>query len=240
MALATYLALTQSLLQNPQAPSSLYDPAQLTQYINQARGQLAGDSQAIKRMGSYALIAGTQGPYPFSAITLTNTTGVGGVLNVRQQWYAIGDGQIWINNRPWPWFTQYFLNSAAPDTGPPRTWSLYGDGSDGSSYVGPVPDGAYTVNADCICYPVDLVDDTTPEKIPTPWTIAIPYYAAYLALLAAQTGARVQDADRMFKLYQTFVVRARGISTPDIMPGHFPQQSDPTEPNQLGQSGGTA
>ena len=238
--LAGYLALTQQLLQNPAAPADLYDPAVLTVYLNQARGQLAGDGQCIKRLGSYPLVVGSQGPYPFTGITLAPSAGVQGVLNVRQQWYAIGTGQIWFPGRPWPWFSLYNLNSAAPSTGAPEVWAQYAEGEAGTLYVGPVPDFGYTANADCVCFPVDLVDDTTPEAIPAPWTIAVPYYAAYLALLSAQTGARVQDAERMFKLYQTFVGRARQFSTPEILPGHFPQQPNVTRDNQLGISGGTA
>ena len=238
MALDAYLALTQQLLQNPSAPVKLYDPALLKVYINQARGQLAGDSQAIKRIGSYALTTGLPGPYPFSSITLTNATGVQGVLNVRQQWFIVGSGQIWFRSRPWPWYSIYHLNSAAPDQGPPESWAQYGDGEDGSIYIGPQPDDAYTINTDCVCFPVDLIDDTTPEKIPAPWTIAVPYYAAYLALLSSQTSTRTQDAEVMFQLYEKFVGRARQFSTPEIIPGNFPQQANPTRQNQLGQGGG--
>lgn len=237
MALNAYLALTQQLLQNPAAPSDLYDPALLSTYINQARGQLAGDSQSIKRIGSYSLTSGSKGPYPFSGIVLSPTTGVQGVLNARQQWYLVGDGQLWFRPRPWPWFSLYDLNSAVPDTGPPKVWAQYGEGESGTLYVGPTPDTVYTISVDCVCFPIDLVSDVTPEAIPAPWTIAIPYYAAYLALLSAQTGARVQDAEKMFALYQQFTARARTFSTPDIMPGTYPQQANPTRDNQLGTGG---
>ena len=39
MALSAYLQRTEALLQNPSAPSSLYDPALLTGYVNEARFQ---------------------------------------------------------------------------------------------------------------------------------------------------------------------------------------------------------
>lgn len=238
MALANYLLLTQALLQNPSAPVKLYDPALLTLYINQARGQLAGDSQAIKRLGTLPLTAGSPGPYPFNSITLISAPDVSGVLNVRQAWYLVGSGQIWFRSRPWPWYSIYHLNSAAPDQGPPKEWAQYGEGESGSIYVGPQPDQAYTVSVDCVCFPDDLIDDTTPETIPAPWVIAIPYYAAYLALLSSQTSTRVQDAEVMFQLYEKFVARARQFSTPDIIPGNFPQQPNPTRQNQLAQGGG--
>lgn len=225
MALDSYLTQTKALLQNPAAPSSLYDPALLTTYINEARLQLAGDSTSIKRIGSFSLTSGTQGPYLFSSITLAPATGVQGVLNVRTLWYVVGDGQLWFRPRPWPWFSLYHLNSAAPDTGVPGAWSQYAEGEFGSLYIGPAPDTTYTIKADCVCYPVNLVDDSTPEAIPAPWTVAVPYFAAYRALLAAQTGARIQDAERMYQLYQLFLQRARAQSTPDILSHQYPQQT---------------
>jgi hypothetical protein len=238
MALTAYLSRTQALLQNPAAPSILYDPALLTIYINEARVQLAGESTAIKRLGSFAIVAGSQGPYPFSSIVLAPASGVQGVLNVRALWYVIGSGQVWFRPRSWPWFSLYHLNSAAPLPGQPTAWVQYAEGEAGTIYVGPPPDTAYTVNADCVCYPVALVDDTTPEAIPAPWTTAIPYYAAYLALLSAQTGARIQDAQRMFELYTLFVKRGREFSTPDILSMEYPQQ--PMTVSPLAQGAGKA
>ena len=236
MALDSYVTLTQALLQNPAAPASLYDPALIKIYVNQARFQLAADSTSIKRIGSFALTSGSQGPYAFSSITLTPATGVQGVLNVRTLWYVAGDGQLWFRPRPWPWFSLYHLNSAAPETGVPAVWSQYTEGEAGSVYIGPVPDVVYTIKADCVCYPVDLVNDATVEAIPAPWTVAVPYYAAYLALLSAQTGARMKDAEQMFQLYQAFVQRARAQSTPDILSSQYPQQAPSASP--LAQQGG--
>lgn len=241
MALTAYLTATENLLQNPTSPLSLYNPATLTVYVNQARTWLAGDSQSIKVLGTYTLTVGSQGPYPFSGITLpgsSSTTGVLGVLNARQQWYLVGTGQLWFRSRSWPWFTTYFMNSAAPASGPPQAWAQYGEGQNGTLYVGPQPDLAYTVNVDCVCVPISLVDDTTVEAIPAPWTIAVPYYAAYLALLSAQTGARVQDAQKMLQLYEKFTADARRQATPEVMSTNFPQVPNPVRDNQLGVKGG--
>ena len=43
--LTAYLNATAILLQNPVAPTSLYSTANLTTFINTARGQLAGESE---------------------------------------------------------------------------------------------------------------------------------------------------------------------------------------------------
>jgi hypothetical protein len=236
MALFSYQQQTQRLIRDIAQKEA--NPLDLTIYINQARGQLAGDSQAIKRIGTFSLVVGQRGQYAFSGITLSPSTGVSGVLNVRQLWYLVGDGQIWFRPRSWPWFSLYHLNNPVPGFGAPEVWSQYGDGESGTLYFDPLPDDTYTINADCACVPVDLTDDTTAEAIPAPWTIAVPYYAAYLALLATQTGAKMQEAEKMFALYQTFVGRARQFSTPEILPLNAPQQANPTRDNQLGIGGG--
>lgn len=234
MALFAYQQQVQRLIRD--VAQKDVNPADLKVYVNQARTWLAGDSQAIKVIGTYTLIPGSQGPYPFSGITLT--PGVQRVLNVRQQWYLVGAGQLWFRSRPWPWFTTYLMNSAAPDQGPPKAWAQYGEGESGTLYVGPQPDQIYTVKSDCVCVPIDLGDDTTVEVLPAPWTIAVPYYAAYLALLSAQTGARSEDAQRMFQLYDQFATGARRQVTPDIMPTNFPGQPNPVRDNQLGGKAG--
>lgn len=236
--LDTYLTLTNALLQNPSATNNLYSQTLITQYINQARDWVAGDSQSIKALGTYSVTVGSQGPYPFSGITLTTSTGIEGVLNVRQQWYEVGTGQLWFRGRSWPWFSVYEFNTAAPRQSVPKTWAQYGEGESGTIYISPQPDQAYVIQADCICIPIDLVDDSTVEVLPAPWTIAVPYYAAYLALLSAQTGARVQDAGRMLQLYQQFAAGARAQATPDVMPTNYPQQKSPVRDNQLGVKGG--
>lgn len=235
MALFSYQQQTQRLIRD--IAQKDVNPLDLKIYINQARGQLAGDSVSVKRIGSYTLTSGTKGPYPFSGVTLLPSAGIQGVKNIRQQWYMVGDGQLWFRPRPWPWFSLYHLNSAAPDIGAPKEWAQYGEGESGTLYIGPTPDTDYTISVDCVCFPVDLIDDTTVEAIPSPWTVAIPYYAAYLALLSSQTGAHEQDAEKMFELYQKFTMRARAQSTPDILPGIYPQQPNPTRENQLGTGG---
>ena len=237
--LTEYLTQTAQLLQNPNAPTSLYSTANLTSWINSARGQLAGEAQCVPAIGSLALAMGTN-VYPFSAITIPNaaTLGIKGVLNISTIWIGLPEGQQWIRPRPWPWFSLYELNNPiymqSASYAQPQRWSQYGQGVNGSIYVSPVPDTTYTASCDCVTVPIPLVDDTTPEAIPALFTDAVPYFAAYLALLSAQTGARSADADRMFERYLEFFNRARRFATPPVLPGIYPQQINPTRGNQLG------
>jgi hypothetical protein len=237
--LTAYQNATAALLQNPPAPNPLYSTANLTTSINTARGQLCGEAECVVSMGSLALTAGVQ-VYPFSAITFAGssaTTGVQGPLNVRTAWRAVASGQAWMRPRPFPWFALYELNEAVPIPGPPVAWAQYGQGVAGTIYVSPVPDAAYTLSLDTVCYPIPLVDDTTIEAIPYLWTDAVPFFAAFYALLGAQTVARDADADKMFQRYQQFVARARSAATPSVLSGLYDQQPSLVRQGQLGQQG---
>src|SRR5690349_5170447 len=121
--LTTYQTRTQQLLQNPGAPTSLYSTADITSYINTARGQLAGEVECIRVLGTLPTVVG-QPVYDFSAINIgvSGTTGVSGVMNVRQMGYAVGTGKQWVASRNWEWYFQYHLNNPVPSSGPPSVW----------------------------------------------------------------------------------------------------------------------
>ena len=243
--LTQYIAATQNLLQSPGAPSPLYSVANLTLWINSARNQLAGEAKCIRAMGTLTLSIGLNN-YAFSSIIIPSAAanGILGVWEIETLWYSVGSGMKWLRPRPWGWFSRYELSNPVPPSGPPAVWSQFGQGAaaqssplpvgGGSLYISPLPDIAYTVPVDAVCYPIPLVDDTTPEAIPYLWTDAVPYFAAYLALMAAQTNSRIEQAKTMFGLYEEFVARARRASTPMVLPGIYPQQSNPTRQNQLG------
>lgn len=86
--------------------------------------------------------------------------------------------------------------------GNPAKWARYNN----NVYLRPIPSQAYPMQWDTVCTVIDLVDDSTVEAIPQLFTYAVPYYAAYLALM---NGQRAQDADAMYKLYDQFSMRAR-------------------------------
>jgi hypothetical protein len=234
-------------LQNPSAPTSLYATADLDSWINTARGQLAGESEAVRVIGTLQTVAG-QRAYNFSSIAL-NATGVQGVIHVRRLMYNVGVGQKFINPRSWEWFDLYHMNNPVPQNGVPLIWAQYGQGSSGqgsitgigggsmssgSLYLDPPPDIVYTLNCDCVCYPNALTADSDPEAIPYLFTDAVPFFAAYYALLTAQTNARMADAERMFNYYQTFMQRARQSSNPSVSRTLYQQSTDPAQIAKLG------
>ena len=226
--LTAYQNATAALLQNPPAPTPLYSTANITTWINSARGQLAGEAECIRVIGNQALVSGTHS-YPFTGITLPNaaTAGYGGVLNVRTVWLVSGSGQLWMRPDTFESFSLFALNTPTPAQGSPTMWAQYGQGALGSIFLSPAPNAAATIDLDCVVYPVPLVDDTTPEAIPYLWTDAVPYFAAYLALLSAQSTARDADADKMLQRYEQFVQRARRSATPAVVPWAFEQTQIP-------------
>ena len=245
--LAQYLTLTQNLLQLPAAPSTLYPTALLTNYINIARGQIAGEGQCIRKIGTLTTTIGTRN-YPFSSIVFMDTA-VQGAINVRRIMYAVGTGQKWIRGKSWEWFDFQRFNNPVPTSGAPTEWAQHSQGSagtgsitgegtgtmlSGSFYLDPIPDFAYTLNCDCCCYPIALTADTDVEALPYLWTDAVSYFAAYLALMSAQTSSRLQQAQQLFALYEQFMQRARNFANPELNNFAFAQSQDPTRANRLG------
>lgn len=255
MALTEYQTRLQNLLQYPAtAATQLYATADLTRWINMARLQLAGEAECVRYMGTLTLTI-DQRPYSFSSIStgVAATTGIAGVTHVRMATYNIASGQQFIYARPWEWFMFYNLNNPVPSSGGPQEWSQFKQGAAGTStqsdasgsfYVDPIPDQAYVLNLDCVCYPIELTDNNTVEAIPFEWTDAVPFLAAYYALLSSQTSARTQDAERMFNYYTAYVERARKAANPSVNRWMYQQSPDPTmlaklgNP-QLGPQGGT-
>lgn len=248
--LTAYQTALQNLLQNPGAPAQLYPLASQNTWINTARGQLAGEAECIRVIGTISTVVG-QRAYNFSSINtgVVATTGIQGVIHVRRVSYNVGQtpqglsGQQWIPSHAWEWFDIFHMSNPVPTYGPPQSWSQYGQGSagtgtgsgaTGSFYLDPPPDLVYVLNVDCVCYPVNLVDDTTVEAIPYLWTDAVPFFAAYYAYLSSQTGARQADAERMYGHYQTFVQRARQSANPSVLRSSYEQAGDPSQAAKMG------
>lgn len=245
--LAQYLTLTQNLLQLPAAPSTLYSTALLTNYVNIARGQVAGEGRCIRRIGTISTTIGTR-TYPFSSITFTGA-GVQGAINVRSILYNVGTGMKWIKGKSWEWFLFQRLNNPVPTSGAPTEWSQHAQGSagtgaitgegtgmmsSGSFWVDPLPDLAYVLNCDSTCYPIALAADTDVEAIPYLWSDAVPYFAAYLALMGSQTSTRIQQATQLYGLYEQFMQRARDFANPDPNNSSFEQAPDLVRAGRLG------
>lgn len=248
--LTTYITQTQRLLQNPAPATGLYSTASVTDYVNIARKQLAGEAECVRAIGTISTVAG-QRSYSFADINVgvSGTTGIAGVFNVRRINFAVtSDGQQYVTPRPWEWFDQYCMNNPLPASGElgtryPRIWSQYGQGGgaptggssqSGTFYVDPIPDDVYTLYCDCVCYPITLADDTSKEAIPFIFTDAVPFFAAWYALLSNQTQARRADAEAYYGYYQEFLKRAVTIANPAVLSWQYEGGDDPAQAGKAG------
>jgi hypothetical protein len=248
VALTYYETQTQRLLQNPSASTSLYSITDIDSYINTARGQVAGQGECIRYLANISTVIG-QNAYNFSSISTgtSSVTGIGGVVHIRSAMYVSGGGQIWITPRSWEWFQLFNLNNPVPVQGPPATWAQFMQGAappgtnavgvgsiGGSFYIDPPPDNVYQLLLDCVCFPIALLNDMTVEAIPYMWTDAVPFYAAWYALLSSQTTSRRQDAEAYYGYFNQYMQRARMAADPSVNRFQYEQAPDPAALTKMG------
>lgn len=94
----------------------------------------------------------------------------------------------------------------------PGIFAQFGQGTDGTVYMYPVPSQRLPMEWDVCCIPQDLnSNDTVPETIPFPWTDAVVWLATYYAYSGKQRSA---DAQRAWGEFERFMKRARSMSQP--------------------------
>lgn len=137
--------------------------------------------------------------YPFTAIDLSQNPGCESVYFVRSisiiysnyryslPVYAFSVYQSMI--RQYPFQYQYV----------PTFASQFGQGTNGSFYVYPLPSQTFQYELDCQCIPSDLTDDSSVEALPMPWTDAVPYFSAHLAMAEL---ANYNAAAYFFQMYE--------------------------------------
>ena len=169
-------------------------------------GTLAAASPVINCVNTVA----AQEIYTFASVNplAQLTAGVASVLFVSS--VAVSWGALKPTLRQINWDDlQAWLRSYPIISGQPAVFAQFGQGESGSIYLQPVPTQAASMEWNCVCTPIDLVDDTTVEAIPYPWTDAVPFFAAYLAFLTAR---RPIEAKGMRDIYDDTMKRSRSQS----------------------------
>jgi hypothetical protein len=215
MALFAYLQQTQRLLHDK--ISAEFNTADLTAYVNTARGQVAGEGQCVRGLTVLSTQSTVQS-YAFSSANLV--TGIAGILNLRMIYRSAAGIGIPLIMRPWEWFVQYYAGTTA--TGTPTTWAQLGQGQNGTFLLYPMPSGVFPLSLDAVFSPADLITDTDQEAVPYPWTDAVPYYAAYLAMLSLPDEKSRGHAAKLWEQYTEFMARARRTATPTVLPRNMP------------------
>ena len=145
------------------------------------------------------------------------TSGVASILFVES--VAVSWGALKPTLQQWNWNDLQAQIRAYPIiSGQPCFWAQFGQGVLGSIYIQPVPTQAASMEWSCICLPIDLVDDTTAEAIPYPWTDCVQYYSAYLAFMNAR---RPEEAANMKEIYKMGMLDARGDAEPSYVPDYY-------------------
>ncbi|HEX3525256.1 MAG TPA: hypothetical protein VHT52_24595 [Stellaceae bacterium] len=96
----------------------------------------------------------------------------------------------------------------------PGWYSQYGEGEYGSLYLAPIPMQAVPFDVDLTLIPAPLLNDSDPEPIPYPWTDAVSYWAAVLALLQQQ---RKEDAQAMAQLFNSDMPMCAAVVCPQML-----------------------
>src|SRR5580658_6303124 len=212
--LFSYLQQTQRFLGD--AMQMKWNPGDLTAYVNSARSQIAAEGQCIRGLSALATVGNTQA-YPFSAVSGL-PSGTTSPVNVRMITRAVSGGATLLTPRPWEWFNQYYIATTTINNTAPTIWSQLGQGVSGTIFLSPTPDAVYSLAVDAIYEPIALVDDTTAEAIPYPWTDCVPYFAAYLALMSDPTAGFTPVAQKLWDRYIEFAARARVFATSSLLP----------------------
>ena len=133
------------------------------------------------------------------------------VLGIACQWGAGSVYKPTLGEMTWTEFQAFRRINANQFVNFPVNYAKYGQGDAGSFYLFPLPASVMSMDIDCCCLPTDLAQDSDPEAIPLPWTLQVPYYAAWMAF---NQSSRKDDADRMLAYLNQFIREDRaGLET---------------------------
>lgn len=182
-ALNTYITQCRRLLHD--ANGAFWPDAELTDYINEARNQIAQDTKCLRRVVTGLILTTGQETYspqtfvPTIGTRIVDVMGISVYINntrIRLQQYAYTqfDAMLryWQNYQQWP---VAFSRIGAT-----------------TIYVGPVPNQNYTSDWDLAIHPAALIADGDSEEIPAPFTAPVKFWACYLAKFKEQSLGECQ------------------------------------------------
>ena len=149
--------------------------------------------------------------YPFSGVSLDAFPGVESVYMIKSvsiiysnyryslPCYDFSTYQAMI--RQYPFQYQYV----------PAFCSQFGQGTNGSFYVYPLPSQNYQYELDCFCLPQDLSTNLSEEALPKPWSDAVPYFTAHLAYSEIQ---KYNTARYYFEMFDQMMLRYGAYARP--------------------------
>jgi hypothetical protein len=174
--LDNYITETRRLLHD--VNGNFWTTAELTDYINDARGHTVQDSGCRRVLQTYTLTVGVE---TINFADLDEGSNTIDILNINLYW---GDSRWPMYYMAWTDFNAQ-LRFWQNYNGRPIGFSMYGPKT---IYIGPKPDQAYEIELDTVVLPDPLVTGSEEDtQIPSPFFEAVAYYAAHKAKYQEQS-----------------------------------------------------
>lgn len=168
--LSVYRTEVRRLLHDSQG--RVWSDAELNDYINDGRNQVAIDTHCLRALDTATLTTGTE-TYLTSVLT-SRTTRCIDILNITVLW---GSQRVPLLRYVWTDFNARWRTFQV-NRSRPCAWAVVGmTSSTQLNYIQPVPDQNYSGEVDYCYIPVALVDDTTVDELNYPFTKPVAYYA---------------------------------------------------------------
>jgi hypothetical protein len=232
--LANYINDTALLLND--TGGQFFTQPTLTNYINRARRRIVAASGCLRVIPPGVQTVPNQEVYPFAAWNAlvqeimpqaqsvlacrSLSVGIGG------RWTQDPNGNWAITGGSWKpmWrripfsdfqarfriYGRTFLGIISE----PGWYTQFGSGPIGSLYLAPIPTTVLPIEVDLTVIPAPLLTDNDAEPIPYPWSDAVCYYAAVLALLQQQ---RLADAKVMAATFDAELPMCASVVCPAML-----------------------
>jgi hypothetical protein len=182
--LTTYQTQVQRLLHDPNA--NFWTLAELTDYINEARNRVAQDTKCLRQLVTgLTLPQGVESYNPQVLIPAPTGALVIDVMAITVYW---GNTRRKLYYKPFTQFDATYRYWNQLQTIP----EAYSRMSPTVVFIGPTPDQAYVSDWEVAVNPTALIDNTTVDQIPIPFTEPVQYYAAYKAKWKEQSMGEAQ------------------------------------------------
>jgi hypothetical protein len=201
--LTTYQTQVQRLLHD--TSTNFWPLAELTDYINEARNRVAQDTKCLRQLVTGVTLPSVVELYnPLTFLPASIGPLVIDVMAITVYW---GNTRRKLMYKPFTEFDAFYRYWNQLQTIP----EAYTRMSPTIIYIGPTPDQAYTSDWEVSVNPTPLIDNTTVDQIPIPFTEPVQYYAAYKAKWKEQS---IGEAELFRKQYtQNLLMCARSWMT---------------------------
>jgi hypothetical protein len=140
----------------------------------------------VPNVASISTLNQGQEEYKFSDVDLSMFPGVATIHAVLSTTVIFSDYRYALPRYAFTDYQYKIRNYAYQFQYVPGLCAQFGQGSEGSLFVYPLPSQTYQMEWDCICTPADLLFNEDPDVIPDTWVDSVQFYAAHLAYLELQ------------------------------------------------------